>query len=91
MTGWEEHCRDEAHECGERVAMRREAEAEGRAEARNMAHEAMLEENDRRTARGFCLATFCNVWLRPRPYSRCLPCPQLHTAGECQDPNNIPF
>ena len=49
LTGWEEHVRDEAWECGELAALRRESEEEARKEA--AMHEQ--EEEEYRKARGF--------------------------------------
>jgi hypothetical protein len=49
LTGWEEHVRDEARECGELAARRREAEEDARKEI------ALLEqeEEEYRQSRGF--------------------------------------
>ena len=44
LTGWEEHCRDEASECGEYAAMREEARREAAMEA------AMYEDECREAA-----------------------------------------
>jgi len=44
LTGYEEHCRDEAYECGDRAAMRREAEREH--EMEEAYHDAMLAEQE---------------------------------------------
>jgi DNA-binding FadR family transcriptional regulator len=56
LTGWEEHLRDEAWECGELAARRREAEDEARLEAAM----AEQEEAEALRARGFpCSSAPC--------------------------------
>lgn len=44
VTGWDEHVRDEAYECGELAAMRREAEREH--EMEEAMYDAELEEQE---------------------------------------------
>ncbi len=62
LTGLEEHLRDEAWECGELAAMRREAEQEARMEGEMQAayEEQMWEEQQADPLRAVC-------WNGPSP------------------------
>ncbi len=67
LTGWEEHVRDEAWECGELAARRREAEEEVRKEV------AMLEfENEEwLRARGFPCQAATTACSRGNAFAEC--------------------
>ncbi len=68
LTGWEEHVRDEAWECGEIAARRREAEEEARMEAAMYEH----EEEEYRLSRGLPCSPVSGC-SRGRPLAECAP------------------
>ena len=77
LTGWEEHLRDEATECGELAAMRREAKRDARTEAAMIRAEQEEEEREWKAQQANPLRSVCSY---PAPY-----------AAECRFHDPIPF